>query len=398
MERVASVILAGGKGTRLFPLTNTIAKPAVTFGGRLKLIDIPISYSLNANINDIFVITQYKSATIQKHIEGTYGDKKSIQILSPDRKAGIVYEGTADAVRKNLDVLRKSPHRYFLILSGDQIYDFDYNEFMQYAKSKNASCVIACLPCTKKDAKRLGIMQIDEENRITNFVEKPQDQKVINSLVRPNMENEPKPLLGSMGIYLFERKALFALLEKDTREDFGKHLIPNQILDGNTYSFTHHGYWEDIGTIATFYEANLALTRPSSPLKTPVAYTTHRLPPPRIIASKLENSIVCEGVNLEADEIFNSILGAGSVIKKGTKIHNSILLGGDSAEATLSSPFIGENCTIDKAIIDKNVVIGNGVTLTNKYKFSKYDSDSICIRDGIIIVKNGARIPDGFSL
>ncbi|MBN2478726.1 MAG: glucose-1-phosphate adenylyltransferase [Parachlamydiales bacterium] len=414
---IASVILAGGKGTRLYPLTSNHSKPAVSYGGRYKLIDIPISNSLNSNIRQIVVIAQYLVAEISHHLSQTYQFDNffpgRLDLLTPEEKPSgerIFFEGTADAIRKNVDTIFELPVDYFLILSGDQLYNIDFQKMFEFAKQKDADLTIASLPVCEKDAKRLGILKIDQNDYIEDFIEKPQEAEILKKFkIKKSLGNEKKSYLGSMGIYIFKRKALEALLKEDPREDFGKHLIPTQLKRGKAAAFVYNGYWEDIGTIKSFYDANIALTTSSCGLKTydeknPIYTCAHHLPGAKIKGAIITDSIICEGSIIEAKEITKSMIGLRSRILQNTIIKESVLLGNSTYtaptqhESTLPKIFeIGKNTIIEKTIIDEHVRIGNNVKLINKKKLTTYDSEKISVRDGIIIIKSGITIEDGFE-
>lgn len=424
VNRVACVILSGGQGTRLFPLTETRCKPAISFGGRYRLIDVPISSSINSSCRKIFIVTQFLSSSLHRHILQTYHlDTFShgfIDILTAEQKPTTKgwFQGTADAVRQNLEYFRDTPVDYFLILSGDQLYNINFQKIFEFARQTDADLVITSLPIDEKNAKRMGILQIDAEQRIVNFVEKPQEKSVLDTLKtapatleKIGLEpNSHKSYLASMGIYLFKREALFKLLQEDPREDFGKHLIPTKVQQGNVFAYVYDGYWEDIGTIESFYQANMDLTLQNPPFdcyneSNPIYTITSNLPGPKISQGQINNSIICEGSIVDAEEITHSILGPRTVAKKGSIIKDSYVMGNDfymppirNAESSSDKLYIDENCIIRNAIIDKNVYIGKGVQLVNKNKLSHYDGDHIFIRDGITIVMRGASIPDGFIL
>lgn len=424
MNSVASIILGGGEGRRLYPLTLTRCKPAINFGGKYRLIDVPLSLSIHANCRKIFVLTQFLSSSLHRHIFETYmvGGQGSgrIEVLTAEQRpsAKTWFQGTADAVRQNLDYLLETPVDYFLILSGDQLYNLDFKKMLQFALSSKADAVIAALPVSSRDASRMGIMKINSQAFITDFHEKPEDEALLKEL-----KLSPKKIqgthvsisknncyLGSMGIYLFKRKTLIELLRNDQREDFGKHLIPSLISKGKTAAFIHEGYWEDIGTVRSFYEANMALTKPSPQFclhdeKCPIFTSRWDLPSAKIDSSYLTQSIISEGAVLDGVKVRRSILGPRCVIQKGTVVEDSYLMGNDyykmAACEGLSLPSevtIGKNCTIKKAIIDKNVSIGNNVQLVNEKQLQNYDGGKIFIMDGIIIVPKGSTIPDGFIL
>jgi glucose-1-phosphate adenylyltransferase len=287
---------------------------------------------------------------------------------------------------------------------------------IQFAKDSDADLVVAALPVNEEDAKRMGIMKLDKDGFITEFYEKPQEQELLNHLRLPTStleqiargDYDDREFLGSMGIYVFKRQALLDLLQCDSREDFGKHLIPTKVNQGNIAAYLHNGYWEDIGTIESFFKANIALTVSNPEFnccedKKHIFFRQHYLSAPKIANSMISNAIICEGSFVEAAEVTNSILGLRSVIKQSTIIRHSYIMGNDFYTSPKSNdisktPLIGENCIIDHAIIDKNVHIGKNVQLTNKDKLMNYSSDKICIRDGIIIVPRGTHLPDGFIL
>ncbi len=424
MKLVASIILGGGEGTRLYPLTLTRCKPAINFGGKYRLIDVPISNSIHADCYKIFVLTQFLSSSLHHHIFQTYmqGGRASglIEVLTAEQKPThkAWFQGTADAVRQNIDYLLESPVEYFLILSGDQLYNINFREMLAFAKSTDADVVVAALPVNAQDATRMGILKVNQNNFITEFVEKPQDKALLQKLRSPQeviervgvASESKRKYLGSMGIYLFKRKALVELLMKDPREDFGKHLIPSQVEMGRAAAFLYEGYWEDIGTIETFYQANMALTDPRPQFsfhneERPIFTCRYDLPPAKFLDTQLKQAILCEGTVVEADEITHSILGPRSVIRKGSIIRDSYIMGNDYYQSTVRdhnrlppNPHIGENCIITRAIIDKNATIGKGVQLINKQKLNHFNGENIFIRDGVIIVPRGATIPDGFIL
>lgn len=417
-SRVACIILAGGQGTRLYPLTQACCKPAVSFGGRYRLIDIPISNSLNSNMKNIFVLAQYFSSGLNTHVKETYALDQfqggRLHVLTPEERpeGKVWYTGTADAVRKNLATFSSLPIDYFLILSGDQLYTMDLEAMVAFADQKKADLTIASLPVTAAEAPRLGLLRADDNASITHFHEKPKDPHLLKDfqlsrdfLHTHSMSDASAPyFLASMGIYVFKKEALIALLEEDPRDDFGKHLIPTQIAKGKTAAFLHQGYWEDIGTISSYYQANLALTTNSLGLNLyneilPIYAHNHHLPGARIHQISAQDSIICDGAIIEGATISHSIIGVRSVIKEGTTIRNSILLGNSHYvdQQEKSAFYIGKQCTIENAIIDEDVIIGDHVQLINQKKLTHYDGDGIFLRDGIFIVTKGAILPSHFT-
>ncbi len=405
-HNVAGIILAGGEGTRLWPLTQHRCKSAVSFGGKYRLIDIPLSNVLNANITNVFVISQYFSTHLHQHILSTYRSdlflKGGLSLLSPDKTKGTVatFQGTADAIRKNLNFLKNSSADYFLILSSDQLYNMSLNKLIQFMIEKKADMVIASLHVEEAEAKRMGILQIDSASLITKFHEKPKEKTVLRSFVTPTMK-----YLASMGIYLFRREALFSLL-KEEGNDLGYDLIPKQIVRGGNYAYLHSGYWADIGTIESFYKANMALLERKNCLNifdeiNPIYAKPYHLFH-SFLNGQIKKSIISQGSIVEAEEINQSILGIRCHLHRGSKIYNSILMGNElllQHPSSVFNPFsIGENCIINNAIIDEQTYIGNDVRLTNEKKQDHYDGEGVCIRNGIIIVKTGTHLVDGFIL
>ena len=407
-DKVATIILAGGQGTRLHPLTLHRCKPGVCFGGRYRLIDIPISNSLNSNIHQIFVISQHFASGLQQHLSSAYShqhfQRGHLEMLCPEQTSQGInwFLGTADAVRKNAEILKKCQADYFLILSGDQLYNIDLIKLIEFARNKEAELVVATLSVEEKEATRMGLLKVDEEGRIVDFIEKPKDPKILNNFCI-NGENKKKSYLGSMGIYVFKKEALFKLLEEEGN-DFGADLIPFKIKQGHSFAFVYDGYWEDIGTIDSYYQANLALIENKNCLNmydlwNPIYTTNENLPSPLIKNTHINNSLISQGCVIEAEEISNSLIGIKTQINKGSIIKDSILMGNHARyDAKDSLPYIGSNCLIQKTILDEDSTIGNNVILTNKNNLTHYDGDGIFIRDGIIIVSSGTKIPDGFVL
>jgi glucose-1-phosphate adenylyltransferase len=422
---IASVVLAGGKGARLFPLTINHSKPAISFGGRYRLIDIPISNSLNSNIRQIFVLGQYLTAELQHHLSQTYQFDSflpgRLDFLTPEELPNgsrIWFDGTADAVRKSLNQILKVDTDYYLILSGDQLYNINFQKMFEFAQEKDADLTIASIPVRESEAKRLGLLQVNDDAFVTNFVEKPKEEKVLKEFQLPssfyknwNVTNKNLKYLGSMGIYIFKREALISLLKEDPREDFGKHLIPTEIKKGSTASYIYDGYWEDIGTIESYYTANIELTQELTKArlntydeKNPIYSRTNHLPGTKLINASIKDSIISEGGLIKAASIENSIIGLRSHIKNDTFIKDSIVMGNSfyhpSRHHLVSLPDhfeIGKNCIIEKSIIDEHVLIGNNVKLINKKNIQNFDSENLYVRDGIIIITAGAKIPNNFE-
>jgi glucose-1-phosphate adenylyltransferase len=418
MSRVASIILGGGQGTRLFPLTHTRCKPATPFGGRYRLIDVPISNSINSGINKIFVVTQFLSYRLHQHIIKTYRfDTYSsgfIDLLAAEQKpsGSLWFQGTADAVRQNTEYFCETPADYFLILSGDQLYNLDFQKMLRFAQESDAELVVGTLPVAEEEARRMGIMKVDASSRISDFCEKPTDRVQLEKMRSPELlkSNPENPYLASMGIYLFRRDALFNLLKQDVREDFGKHLIPTMVETCKAWSYQYDGYWEDIGTVESYYNANLALTKPNPAFNwydenNSLLGRHSNLPGAKVSDCHVKNSILCEGAIVEADEVSGSILGCRALVGKGSIIRDSYIMGNEFYSAPISNYNdipdklkIESDCIIRRAIIDRNTHIGKGVQLINKENLTHYNGDNIYIRDGIIVVARGAQIPDHFVL
>lgn len=417
MSRIAAIILGGGQGTRLFPLTQSRCKPAISFGGRYRLIDVPISNSVNSGCHKIFIITQFLSSSLHQHIFNTYRhdifSSGFLELLPVEEKPSQKewFQGTADAVRQNLDYFIETPVDYFLILSGDQLYNMDFQEMVRLAKSSDADVIVAALPINASEAKRMGVLKINQQQFITEFCEKPQEDEKLQNLRQPidDLTTPEKPFLGSMGIYLFKREALIRFLSHKEHADFGKHLIPAAVKEGKAAAYLNQGYWEDIGTVGSFYEANMALTKSEPDFDCydehwPVYSNRYNLPGPKIFNTTIKNSIICEGCIVEADSVTHSILGPRTVIKSGCIIRDTYIMGNDFYIPPIHTSripeqlHIDENCVIQKAILDKHVHLGKGVKLINKHNLDHYDGGDIFIRDGVIVVPRGISIPDGFIL
>lgn len=429
LDRVAVIILGGGEGKRLAPLTKTRCKPAISFGGRYSLIDVPISHALSSGLKKIYVIGQYMAYSLQKHLFKTYHHngifQNQIELLMPEERSGkkIWFKGTADAIRQNLEYFAEIPADYFLILSGDQLYNINFQKMIQFGIEKNAGMVIAAQPVNEKDAKRMGLLKIEHGgSRIIDFYEKPQEKGILErfytdefTLHRLGYEvHNSRHYLGSMGIYCFKRQVLFDLLNQDPREDFGKHLIATQMQKQDVHAFLYDGYWEDIGTIESYYNANLALTRANESRagglqcynEGEVIFTkAYNLPGTKVTDCHVQRSLLCEGSIIEASEVAHCVIGVRSVIHKGTRIRDSVIMGNEYyCRAPLKTgesshcPCVGENCEIQKAIIDENVTIGCNVKLLNRAGQINFDSPDgkIVVRDGIIIVPRGTDLPDNY--
>jgi glucose-1-phosphate adenylyltransferase len=418
LQRTLAIIMGGGAGTRLFPLTKDRAKPAVPLGGKYRIVDIPISNCLNSGLRSIYVLTQFNSMSLHRHIQASYKfdnfSRSFVDILAAQQTpAGSQwYQGTADAVRQNMRYFLERPYDYYLILSGDQLYRMDFRALLHQHIKFGADITLATKPVAQHQVSEFGIMQSGVDRRITGFIEKPADEselqemKMSRELLRAIGSNEEEELFqASMGIYVFNRNVLIESLTSDLF-DFGKHIIPSSIKDRHVSAFIFKGYWEDIGTIRAFYEANLDLTdvvpeysffEPDSPI-----YTHPRfLPGSKINGATLRQAIISDGCIISDAHLERCVVGIRSVIQSGATIRNSIVMGADYFELgqTDSSQLpigIGRNCVVDRAIIDKNARIADGVVITPEGKPPNFDADNYFIRDGIVVIPKNAVIPAGF--
>lgn len=420
-KSVMAVILGGGAGTRLYPLTASRSKPAVPIAGKYRLVDIPISNCINSNINRMFVLTQFNSASLNKHIKNTYHfsafSTGFVDILAAEQtpdNAGW-FQGTADAVRQSLRHISNLEFEYILILSGDQLYQMDFSEMMEAHTSSGADISIATIPVVARDASEFGILKANKENIITSFTEKPK-ASILDEWVSDTgeeMKRQGRVFLASMGIYIFNRQTLYKLLKEEYPEatDFGKEIIPNSISNYKVTSYQYEGYWTDIGNIYSFYEANLELTQeiPAFNLfdNTKTVYTRARmLPPAKISGTTLERTIIAEGSIINASRIEKSVVGIRARIGHGTTVVDAYIMGNDYYETLevmaenvakgIPKIGIGERCYIKNAIIDKNCRIGNDVRINGGEHLTNTDHALYTVKDGIVVVKKGAILHDGF--
>jgi glucose-1-phosphate adenylyltransferase len=421
-NRILAVIMGGGAGTRLFPLTKERAKPAVPLAGKCRLVDIPISNCINSDLRRIYVLTQFNSASLHRHIAQSYKfdhfTSGFVEILAAEQTFADTswYEGTADAVRKNLVHLFNHDFDHVLILSGDQLYRMDYRSMIAQHIECDAEVTVATIPVHRREAAGLGIMQIDEARRITRFVEKPKDPVVQDSLVIPAelCESLGLPvaggdLLASMGIYVFNRDVLMSLLD-NSYADFGRHIIPNAIGKQRVFSHVFQGYWEDIGTIRAFFEASLDLASDLPRFNffdmTAPIYTRPRfLPASKINGAQIDHAVISDGCIISHADVHQSIIGVRSIINPETYLHRTIVMGCDYYEtaqsitdnAAVGRPRIGigSHTRIENAIIDKNARIGNHVTITPGGKPENVDHAMYYVRDGIVIIPKNGVVPDG---
>ncbi len=418
---VISVVLGGGRGTRLFPLTFSRSKPAVPIGGKYRLVDIPISNCLNSGYNKIMVLTQFNSASLNAHIKNSYHfdifSRGFVDILAAEQNVENEswYQGTADAVRQSMKHMDKYDYDYVLILSGDQLYQMDFRQMVDFHCENEGDITIATIPVNAKDATGFGILKADDDGLITDFIEKPSSDLLSDwsSEVSDKSKSEGKEYLASMGIYIFNKKVLKKIFDEDKGDDFGKELIPNGIERGyKTLSFQYDGYWTDIGTIESFYEANIDLCGdfPKFNLfsSTPVYTRARMLPPSKILGSYVQHALFADGCIIMADKVQNSIIGNRTRIDKGSTIMNSYIMGADYYQPTADiiendkhgrpNIGIGKYCYIDKAIIDKNCAIGDNVRIIGSKNFPDGDFDTYSIKDGIVVLKKNSVIPAGTQI
>ncbi len=419
MIKMLSVILGGGVGSRLYPLTKDRSKPAVPIGGKYRLIDIPISNCLNSGVRRMFVLTQYNSASLNQHIANTYHfdifSNGFVNLMAAEQtpSSNEWFQGTADAVRQIMHHLDAHDYDYVLILSGDQLYQMDFEELAKYHISQKAQLTIATIPVNDRDAPGFGIMKVDEKGMVNNFVEKPAKEELGNwmSDVEDKYKRENKHYLASMGIYIFNKellKKLFADYPKAT--DFGKEFIPHCIQDENTTvaSYAFGDYWTDIGTIRSFFEANIELTDtiPKFNLfdNQKIVYTRGRmLPPSKVFGTRFFKAVVAEGCIIHAEKIETSVIGLRSRIGEATVITNAVVMGNDKFQSleemmndTIGSQLgIGKYCVIDHAIIDKDASIGDHCIIKGNINMKDEETENYTVRDGIVIVKKGAVLPAG---
>jgi glucose-1-phosphate adenylyltransferase len=412
-----AVILGGGKGERLYPLTKARAKPAVPIAGKFRLVDIPISNCIYSNINQIFVLTQFNSASLNRHIVQTYRfDTFShgyIQILAAQQtlENSGWYQGTADAVRQNLQRFLEIKPKYILILSGDQLYAMDYKEMLKNHINNKADITVAVIPVGRDQVKDFGILKTEPNDRIVEFMEKPQREEDISQMaINPEILEQHgikannRSHVASMGIYIFNTGVLADAI--GDRMDFGKHVIPDSINDRNVYAHYFDGYWKDVGTIRSFYETNLELTKVVPPFdfyneNAPIYTHPRFLPGSKINSCSVRASILCEGSIMTKCSISNSIIGVRSIINEDSDIESSIIMGADYYDKLKDrcdpEPYIGvgKSCIIKNAIIDKNARIGCNVVIINEQGIKELNSDDYTIRDGIVVVHKNAVIHDG---
>ena len=413
-----AIIMGGGAGTRLFPLTKERAKPAVPLGGKYRLVDIPISNCLNSGLRGIYVLTQFNSTSLHRHIKDSYKfdhfSPSFVEILAAQQtpEGAEWYQGTADAVRQNLRYFLEREYQYFIILSGDQLYRMDYRDVLRQHVESDADLTIATIPVNREAAPSFGIMQTDSEKRIVRFVEKPKDPVLLSDLKIPPQllssighPEDADLYQASMGIYIFKRHVLVECLDNDF-VDFGKNVIPAAIQHYRVHAYIFQGYWEDIGTIRSFFEANLNLTEPNPPYNfyhpnAPI-YTHPRFLPASILRSaRIDRAVISDGCIIEEATVERALIGLRSVVRPGSTLKNVVMMGADFYEEEKAGvggvpPMgIGRDCHIENAILDKNVRIGDRVVISPKGKAPDAQGDGFYIRDGLVVIPKNSVIPSG---
>jgi glucose-1-phosphate adenylyltransferase len=418
MRSVLGIILGGGQGSRLFPLTQLRSKPAVPIGGKYRLIDVPISNCLHADIRRIYVLTQFNSASLNRHVNYTYRmdlfSSGFVEIIAAEQTPDSVewFEGTADAVRKARRHFEAHHVDYYLILAGDHLYRMNYERLIEAHVERRADITIAALPSTPADATAMGIFTFNRSGQITGFEEKPNAARLAE-MKTSNPEGstvlattEDKPFIASMGIYLFSRQVLLDMLEQEEGNDFGRQLIPDALSRYRVSAYLYDGYWADVGTVDSFYDANIQLTQPDAPFSfydpTCPIYTHARfLPPSRLLQCDIHNGLIAEGNYLDRCEISDSVIGIRTTVREGARIRRSVLLGADAYDSDAAAagqvPLgIGPHVELDRVIVDKNARIGAGARLVNTKQLDYHDGEGFYIRNGIIIVPKNGTIPPGF--
>ncbi|WP_438423564.1 glucose-1-phosphate adenylyltransferase [Aquimarina macrocephali] len=420
-KKVLAIILGGGQGTRLSPLTDQRSKPAVSIAGKYRLVDIPISNCIHCDIKRMFVLTQFNSASLNRHIKNTYifsnFSDAFVDILAaeqtPDNKTW--YQGTADAVRQSMYQLLNHEFEYALILSGDQLYQMDFNEMLDAHVNKGADISIATIPVKSKEATQFGILKTDENSFISSFVEKPDLEELSGweSEVSDEMKKENRHYLASMGIYVFNKQLLVDILSNPDTVDFGKEIIPQAISKNKVLAYQYEGYWTDIGNVPAFFEANINLTDdiPQFDLfnnENSVLTRPRILPPSKISGTRLNKSMIAEGCIINAKEIERSVIGIRSRIGDDTMIKNTYMIGSNTYQNMnelendrdngIPPIGVGDRCSITNTIIDKDARIGNDVVINGGIHLEDTEQDSYVIREGVVVIKKGTVIPDGFKL
>lgn len=409
MEKLLAVILGGGQGTRLYPLTRNRSKPAVPIGGKYRLVDIPISNCINSGIRRIFVLTQFNSASLNHHIARSYRfDAFSggfVEVLAAQQtyENRDWFQGTADAVRQHLSRFMRGDWENILILAGDQLFKIDFKYMFTIHREMDADVTIASVPTSRSEASRFGIMKTDEDGILVDFAEKPESESDLERLCIYPPPAEGKPYLASAGIYLFKKEVLAGMLDVAGRIDFGKDIIPESLHTHRVAAYVFNDFWEDIGTIKSFFTSNLLLAAKHPILKLfnqdERFFTRARHLPGSVLHNvSVDKSLICEGSRLYDSGIKESVIGIRSIVRSGSSLERVIMMGADIYEDETGADIplgIGKNVTIKNAILDKNVRIGDGTVIENKMGLEDHDGEGYCIKDGIIVLAKNARIPPG---
>jgi len=424
-NNITGVILGGGRGTRLAPLTLVRAKPAVSFAGKYRLIDIPISNCINSGIKRVFVLTQFMSASLHRHIMMTYHfdtfSNDFVEILAAQQttEGGAWFQGTADAVRATLSYTTYYRSEQVLILSGDHLYRMDYRDPIKFHSEQQADITVCVHPVTRREAPDMGLLKLDENGRIEEFAEKPQNESVLDKFKAPpsfckslGLPSGEDRYLASMGIYIFKPDILMAALADREQTDFGREIIPSSIEKFKVMAYPFNDYWMDIGTIASFFEANISLAQPDPPFRLyqprwPLYTHMRSLPPSRVIRSEIRDSLLVEGSDITGARITDSLVGVRSIIRRGSTLKDVIMMGADfyegeeymstreTSDKDMPPIGIGESCVIERTILDKNARIGDGVVIKPKTGSKEIIKDNYWIRDGVTIIPKWAVIPPG---
>ena len=417
--RVTTLILGGGRGTRLSPLTNYRSKPAVPIGGKYRLVDIPVSNCLNSGLRKIFILTQFNSRSLHQHIHRAYPyepfHQMSVELLAAEQTLSSVdwFQGTADAVRKHFHHYQAGESDTVLILSGDHLYRMDYRKIIEFHELQGADVTVASIPVPRDEISGFGIMDIESDGMIKGFVEKPRPEDGVEHLVMPKnicetfrVTQDHPMFMASMGIYVFKNDVLRSVLS-GSEKDFGKEVIPRAIKNFKVYGYVFNGYWRDIGTIQSFFNASLDLARPNPPFNfiSPEGATFTRsrfLPPAYLDEAKLKSVLLGEGCVLKGVDAEEAVIGLRSVVGEGTVLRRTVLMGNDYyngiGEGAYHKVGIGKNCRIENCIIDKNVLIDDGVSITNSSKIQSLDAPDYVIREGIVIIPKNAHIQSGTKI
>ncbi len=420
-KKVLAIILGGGQGSRLSPLTDKRSKPSVSMAGKYRLVDIPISNCIHCDIKRMFVLTQFNSASLNRHIKNTYSfssfSEAFVDIMAaeqtPENKTW--FQGTADAVRQSMHHILNHEFEYALILSGDQLYQMDFNRMLEQHIEKKAEISVATLPVTFNEGTQFGILKTDQDSFISSFIEKPSEDELKGweSRVDDQMKKEGRNYLASMGIYIFNRDLLVEIMSDTSTTDFGKEIIPKSIGKNNVLAYQYKGYWTDIGTIGAFFEANIGLTEDTPKFNLfnqakSILTRPRILPPSKIYGTVLNKSVIADGCIINAKTIDTSVIGIRSRIGKGCEIKNTYMIGAnqyqekelienkESEEAPKIG--VGDNCIVENVIIDKDARIGNNVVIRGGKHLQDANEDSYVVKEGIVVIKREAVIADGFVL